>query len=79
MQSPTAASFWPARWIHAAPQVVQAGRADAARALAERVQGRWVTQLLHVPYDATAMVALAAQNDSDGWAQVVATGWMDQG
>jgi putative phosphoesterase len=63
-------------WDIPVPHVVQAGIPDAACAVVERVRGRWISQLLHVPYDATAMVALASRHDSEGWAKVVATGWM---
>ena len=64
-------------WDFPAPPVVQAGIPDAACALVDRVRGRCITRLLHVPFDATAMVALAARQDSEGWARVVATGWME--
>ena len=65
------------RWDIPAPHVMQSGTPDAACATLERRAGRWITHLLHVPYDASAMVALARQHGSDEWARVVATGWID--
>ena len=64
-------------WDNPAPHVMQSGTPDAACAIVERTKGRWISHLLHVPYDASAMVALARQHGSDEWARVVATGWAD--
>ena len=64
-------------WDIPAPHVMQSGTPDAACAIMERAKGQWISHLLHVPYDASAMVALARQHGSDEWARVVATGWAD--
>ena len=41
---------------------MQSGTPDAACAIMERAKGQWISHLLHVPYDASAMVALARQH-----------------
>lgn len=63
-------------WEVPAPQGMRTGTPDAASAMVGRVRCRQITQVLHVRCDADAMMALANRHDGEGWAQVVATGWV---
>ncbi len=57
------------------PFVHQTGAPDARYALVEERDGAWCADLIAVPYDASAMAALARAKGADSWAQAVTTGW----
>ena len=61
---------------HPYPHVMQTGTPDASYAIIDRVCGAWHVALRHVPYDATAMAALAERNGMPDLARAVATGWV---
>jgi diadenosine tetraphosphatase ApaH/serine/threonine PP2A family protein phosphatase len=55
--------------------VVQMGTPDACYAVLERMASGWSVTFRHVPYDASAMAALARRNGAEPWARAVETGW----
>ena len=62
---------------HPYPHHVETGSPDARYALVERHDhGQWTCTLVTVPYDHTAMAALAAANGRADWAHALATGRM---
>ena len=55
--------------------VVQTGTPDACYAILERTARGWSVTFRHVPYDASAMAALARRKGAEHWARAVETGW----
>lgn len=53
----------------------QTGLPDARYAIVEKRDGVWYAELHAVPYDASAMAALARDKGADNWALAVTTGW----
>lgn len=58
------------------PFAQQTGAPDARYAIAQREGGDWMTELIAVPYDTSAMVALAREKGAESWARALETGWM---
>jgi putative phosphoesterase len=56
--------------------VQQTGAPDARYAIVEKVDGVWKADLIAVPYDPTAMVALAQAKGADSWIRAITTGWV---
>ncbi|WP_316234153.1 metallophosphoesterase family protein [Bradyrhizobium sp. SZCCHNR1098] len=56
---------------------VQTGTPDACYAIAERRDGCWSLTFRDVPYDGTAMAALARRGGRPDWANAIATGWVE--
>ena len=56
------------------PHVIEAGTPDARYAILELTSGRWSVTFRHVPYDNTAMSALARRNGDPEFAMALATG-----
>ena len=54
----------------------QTSAPDARYAVAERRGGDWVTDLVSVPYDASAMAVLAREKGAESWARALETGWI---
>lgn len=57
------------------PFVQETGSPDARYAIIDNTSGVWRVDLLAVPYDATAMVALARARGAEHWARALETGW----
>ena len=57
------------------PFVHQTGLADARYAVLERLETGWSADLVHVPYDPSAMIALATRRGANTWATALAQGW----
>ncbi len=55
---------------------IENGSPDARYAMAEIQDGRWICQLLSVPYDHEAMAQLADQRGRSDWAHALRTGRM---
>lgn len=53
----------------------QTGSPDARYAVIEKREDQWCADLISVPYDASAMAALAQDKGADSWARAVTTGW----
>lgn len=60
------------------PYVVEAGTPDACYAILEHAGGRWSATIRYVPYDNTAMAALARSKGMLTWASAIATGWVER-
>jgi diadenosine tetraphosphatase ApaH/serine/threonine PP2A family protein phosphatase len=58
------------------PFVAETGSGDARYAIFEKVGEDWIPSLVHVPYDATEMMARARSNGADSWAEAISTGWI---
>ncbi|MCV9997475.1 metallophosphatase family protein [Pararhizobium sp. YC-54] len=56
---------------------VETGSPDASYAVLEKVKGRWNVTFRRVSYDHMAMSNLARKRGRDGWANALATGWVD--
>lgn len=61
------------------PYVVEAGTPHACYAILEHAGGGWSGTLRYVPYDTTAMAALARSKGMLIWASAIATGWVQHG
>ena len=57
------------------PHTVETGTPDACYAIVERSRGSWSVTIRYVPYDSTAMAALAREKGMPLWANSIATGW----
>lgn len=62
--------------IHPYPHAVETGSPHARYAIVERHESGWASRLIAVPYDHTAMAALALKNERPDWAHALATGRM---
>lgn len=62
--------------IHPYPHAVETGSPNARYAIAEQREGGWTARLVSVPYDHTAMSALALKHGRPDWAHALATGRM---
>ena len=60
------------RDVHPFPHVIEAGTPDARYAILEFVDRSWRATFRRVPYDHTAMAALARRNGQPA----LATGWI---
>jgi len=60
------------------PHVMESGSPDASYAVVERDAAGWRASFRLVPYDSARMVALAAGNGRQEWADAVATGWVSR-
>lgn len=58
------------------PHVIETGSPDARYAIVEQAGTTWVPTLIAVPYDHEAMVRLAQQRHSPGWACALSSGYM---
>src|SRR5215470_8331087 len=58
------------------PHRIEAGTPDARYAILELTSGSWNVTFRHVPYDNSAMAALALRNGDAEFASVLATGWV---
>lgn len=62
---------------HSVYHRIETGSPDARYAVAEkRPDGRWVCELIAVPYDHEAAAALAEQRERPDWAHALRTGYM---
>lgn len=61
------------------PYVVEVGTPHACYAILEHAGVGWCATLRYVPYDTTAMAALARSKGMLGWASAIATGWVQHG
>jgi predicted phosphodiesterase len=59
------------------PYVVEVGTPHACYAILEQAAGAWHATFRYVPYDATAMAALARSKGMLTWASAIATGWVE--
>jgi putative phosphoesterase len=59
------------------PHLMQTGTPDASYAILDRADGGWQVALRLIPYDHVAMAALARQNGMAGYADTLATGWVE--
>ena len=64
---------------HPFPCTVENHSSDARYAIAERVDGRWVADLVAVPYDFEPMARLAERRSRPEWAWALRTGEMPRG
>lgn len=55
--------------------VQETGAPDARYAIVEARDGDWSVSLLSVPYDPSAMIALAEAKGAESWAHALRTGW----
>jgi len=55
---------------------IENGSPDARYAVVEKFNGRWLCDLISVPYDFEPMALLAEQRDRADWAQALRTGTM---
>lgn len=55
--------------------VAQTGTPDACYAVLDRTSSGWSVTFRHVPYDPSAMAALARRNGAEHWARAIETGW----
>lgn len=62
--------------IHPYPHAVETGSPNARYAIVEQRDGDWTSRLISVPYDHTAMAALALRNGRPDWSHALATGRM---
>jgi len=62
--------------VHPYPHAVETGSPHARYAIAEQRDGGWRSRLIAVPYDHTAMSALALKHGRPDWACALATGRM---
>jgi len=62
--------------IHPYPHAVETGSPHARYAIVEQRDSGWTARLVAVPYDHTAMAALALENGRPDWAHALATGHM---
>ncbi|MGY8707260.1 metallophosphoesterase family protein [Bradyrhizobium sp. 18BD] len=58
------------------PYVVEVGTPHACYAILEHAGGGWSATIRYVPYDTTAMAALARAKGMLTWASAIATGWV---
>ena len=58
--------------------VVEVGTPHACYAILERTRGGWSASIRYVPYDNTAMAALARSKGMLAWASAIATGWVER-
>ncbi len=58
--------------------VVEVGTPHACYAIMEQAGGGWRATLRYVPYDNTAMAALARSKGMLTWASAIATGWVQR-
>lgn len=58
--------------------VVEVGTPHACYAILERTRGGWSATIRYVPYDNTAMAALARSKGMLAWASAIATGWVER-
>lgn len=63
-------------YAHPVPHTVEAGTPDACYAILEGGPHGWSVTFRHVPYDHTAMAALASRNGWPVWASALATDWV---
>ena len=61
---------------HPYPHVIESGSPDARYAIVERIDGRWQSNLLAIPYPHVAMAALAASRGRADWECALLTGYM---
>ena len=54
----------------------ETGAPDARYAIVEKVGDGWSASLMSVPYDASAMAAMARAKGEETWARAVETGWI---
>jgi predicted phosphodiesterase len=59
------------------PHTVETGTPDACYAILERSRAGWSVMIRYVPYDSTAMAALAREKGMPLWANAIATGWCE--
>jgi predicted phosphodiesterase len=57
------------------PHTIETGTPDACYAILEHARGNWSVTIRYVPYDSTAMAALAREKGMPLWANAIATGW----
>jgi predicted phosphodiesterase len=57
------------------PHTIETGIPDACYAIVERARLGWSVTIRYVPYDSTAMAALAREKGMPLWANSIATGW----
>jgi len=60
------------------PYVVEVGTPHACYAILEHAGGGWSATIRYVPYDTTAMAALARAKGMLTWASAIATGWVQR-
>ncbi|MBR0721316.1 metallophosphoesterase family protein [Bradyrhizobium manausense] len=60
------------------PYVVEVGTPHACYAILERGRAGWSATIRYVPYDSTAMAALARDRGMPTWASAIATGWVER-
>ncbi len=60
------------------PYVVEVGTPHACYAILDRAGGAWSATMRYVPYDTTAMAALARAKGMLTWASAIATGWVQR-
>ena len=60
----------------APPFVAETGAPDARYAILDHVDGAWRASLHVVPYDSSAMIAMAKDKGANSWADALSTGWM---
>ncbi|WP_298242434.1 metallophosphoesterase family protein [uncultured Bradyrhizobium sp.] len=58
------------------PYVVEVGTPHACYAILEEGAAGWSATIRYVPYDPTAMAALARSKGMASWASAIATGWV---
>jgi hypothetical protein len=58
------------------PYVVEVGTPHACYAILERARAGWSATIRYLPYDSTAMAALARSKGMLAWANAIATGWI---
>lgn len=58
------------------PYVVEVGTPHACYAILQHARGSWSAAIRYVPYDTTAMAALARAKGMPIWASAIATGWV---
>lgn len=56
------------------PHIVETGTPDACYAILERTGGGWSVTFRYIPYDASAMAAMAARAGMSAWARALLTG-----
>lgn len=60
------------------PYVVEVGAPHACYAILEHGRAGWSATIRYVPYDTTAMAALARSKGMPVWASAIATGWVQR-
>jgi diadenosine tetraphosphatase ApaH/serine/threonine PP2A family protein phosphatase len=60
------------------PYVVEVGTPHACYAILEHTRQGWCATIRYVPYDTTAMAALARRRGMTTWATAIATGWVER-